>query len=312
MTYINHSFFKTVLISFCFLGLLNACKQPLRESLPTSKDTDSNANISLPGNSDNQKIAFTLLPKTGLQRAYSINYVIKIETKSSDPDQEAFLRSINKQNTEVNARLETKVISSKPNGEWKVSFHITALDFMLDGKRLENNNPSLQETTFTVTMNKDGELLNIPENEEAGLMQRNMFAYQNPLLLLPWLLLPRKSVGIGETWSNEFASAIPDTVSTLHPELNLKGNGALKTVTDNQAGIELTFVSELKLDRSNPRPNKWVGKGTMNAVYDFQQGQFIRNKIEMTRETVGFAISDNGKDIKSILTETLQLDLIKK
>src|SRR5205085_46596 len=135
-------------------------------------------------------------------------------------------------------------------GDWKLSFHITALDFKLDGKRIENNNPSLQEASFSIAMNKDGELLNIPENQSVESTQGNLFSFQNPLLLLPWMLLPRKPIGIGETWRNEFATALPDE-SSPHLDINLKGSGVVKEVKDNQADIELTFVSELNMRSSN-------------------------------------------------------------
>jgi hypothetical protein len=312
MPYITNPFLKIFLVLFCLLSLLTACKQPSKESPSINNDNRSNANTSQTQNSENQKIAFKLIPERGLQRIYWIKHIVTIETKSSDPDRDTYLRDHYKETVEVNARLETKVLSSQANGDWKLSFHITALNFNQDGKRIENNNPSLQEASFTVTMNKDGELLNIPENQQAGLTQRDLYSFQNPLLLLPWMLLPRKPVGIGENWSNEFASAIPDPMYSLRPEINLKGSGILKAVTDNKANIELTFTSELKMASHKPQPNIWLGKGAMSAVYDLDRAQFITNKIEITRETIGFAFSDNEKDIKSIFTESLQVNLIKE
>jgi hypothetical protein len=312
MSYINNSFLKSLLISLCLLSLFIACKQPSKESSPASKDTESNTNASQAQNSENQKMAFKLIPETGLQRIYSIKYAVTIETKSSEPDRDAYLRDRYTETLEVDARLEIKVISSQTNGNWKLSFHIRALNFKENGKSVENNNPMLTEASFIITMNKDGELLNISENQQAGLTQRAFYSYQNPLLMLPWILLPRKPVGIGETWSNEFASAIPDPMPHMRPEIKLKGNGIVKNVNANKADIELGFDSELKMASSKPQPRMWLGKGTMIAVYDLDQAQFISNKIKLTRETIGFAFTDSEKDIKNIFMESLQVDLIKK
>src|SRR5205814_9106153 len=164
----------------------------------------------------------------------------------------------------------------------------------------------------SVTMRREGAVLNIPEKGMAGSMQRDLLGYRNPLILLPIMVLTRKSVRIGDTWDNEFSSVIPDDMHSLMPTLKLKGTGALKAINGNKASLVLTFTSELRMASASSTPNMWKVKGTASATYDLDKARFIMNKIDMTRETVGFAFSDNEKDIKTILTDSLQLDLIKE
>lgn len=309
MPYINHSFLKTFLITFCLLSVLSACKQPSKENLVVSNDNTANANTAPVQTGEKPKLDFKRTPEAGQRRNYSIKYVVKSETKSSESAREADLRKEDEDSLEMRAILETRVISIQPNGNWKLSCHFTTSDYKLDGKRVENNNPAVASVTFIVAMNKDGELLNVSENQKAALKQGDPLGLENPLLILPWLLLPRKSIEIGETWNNE-SSSLLSNATDVHHSLDFKGSGVVKAVNDNQAVMELTFNSELHVNSPKSESRKWMGKGTMKTVYDLKQAQFIHNKVEMTRETIGFAVSDNHRDTKSILTESLQVDLI--
>jgi hypothetical protein len=316
MLYTRNLFLKTIVITFLSLGGLTACKQssgkvPVEISFARNVD---NSGVSAHGTQDNEnkEITFKLIPTVGLLSVYTIKHYSTAETKSTDPPEGAFKRGVRKETSEVNAKLETQVLSSPIEGAWKLSLLITTLDVRIDGKSIKTFERSFVDASFSVTMSREGELLNIPENEMAGSMQRDLLGYRNPLVLLPIMLLPRKSVRIGDTWDNEFSSAVPDDTHSLMPTLKLKGTGTLKAINGNKASIDLTFTSELRMASANSKPNMWIVKGTASATYDLDKARFIMHKIDMTRETVGFAVSDNEKDIRTILTESLQLDLIKE
>jgi hypothetical protein len=303
---------KTIVIAFFSVVSFIACKQSSDQV--SAGISSANNNTQAAQNSEHGEMTFKLIPTAGLHSAYTIKYHSTANTESTDPPEEAFKRGVREETLEVSAKLETQVVSSQIGKDWKLSFLITTLGVKIGGKSIEITERSSAdaEVSFSATMSKDGELLNIPENETAGSRQRDVLGYRNPLVLLPFMLLPRKPVRIGETWHNVFSSPIPDDMHSLMPTLELKGTGTLKSRNGNRAYVDLTFTSELRMASSNSMPNMWVVKGTASAIYDLDESRFIMNKIDMTRETVGFAFSDNEKDIKTLLIESLQVDLIKE
>lgn len=306
MFYIKNLFLKISLIAFFSVSAFAACKQSSNQISVGVSSVNINAQAA------QSEITFKLTPAAGQHSAYTIRYHSTIDTKSTDPPDEAFKRGVRKEASEVSAKLETRVMSSQIGKDWKLSFLITTLGIKIGGKSIEITERSSLDASFSATMSKEGELLNIPENEMAGSRQRDLMGYRNPLLLLPFMLLPRKPVRIGETWHNVFSSPIPDEMHSLMPTLELEATGTLKAINGNRAYVDLAFNSELRMASSHSKPNMWVAKGTASVIYDLDESRFIMNKIDMTRETIGFAFSDNEKDIKTILTESLQLDLIKE
>ncbi len=310
MLYTNNLFFKIIMILFFSVGAFTACKQP-SDQAPAGVSS-ANINAQAAQNSENSEITFNLIPAAGQHSVYTIKYYSSVDTKSTDPPDEAFRRGGGKQTLEMTVKLETQAISSQTGGNWKLSLLFTTLDAKIDEKSDGIEDMSFADISFFATMSKEGELLNIPENEPAGSAHRDELGYRNPLLLLPFMLLPRKPVRTGETWRNHFSGPIPDDMHSLMPSLELKSTGTLRSVNGNIAYVDLDFTSELRMGGSNSKPNMWIVKGTASVVYDLGESRFIMNKVDMSRETVGFAISDNEKDIKTILTESLQLDLVKE
>jgi hypothetical protein len=282
---------------FPFLGLLliiiPACSQSLSKEGP---------------------ITFNLVPPLGDQSVYEIKGVVKTETKSEDSShgQESFT---------ISAKLETRVAASKLDGIWTLTGTTTTLSWKREGDSNESASEGVKhlENSFSVTMDRQGRILNIPENEEFGSVQRDFLIYRNPVMLLPTMMLPLEPVSVGASWPIDILLPIPDLRElTFKTTLVLKGSGTLKSIDRGQAFIDLTFTSELKMTSSDGKPMTrsgsevmYIGKGTSSVAYGLKNARFTMNRLHITRETVGFAISDNEKDTKTIFEDSLQLNLVK-
>ena len=198
----------------------------------------------------------------------------------------------------------------KPDGTWTLSVKSTTLGYKMEDNSDEEGPLEDLESSFSITMDNRGRFLNIPENEEFSSVPRDIVLYGNPIWLLPSMMLTVEPVSVGASWPIDLSLPIdePDFKVTL----TVKGTGTLRRLEGNQTYVDLDFKFELKMPGTDSDPQMYTGKGTSSVAYDLKSARFTSNKLDMTWETVGFAVSDNENDIKTTFADSLQVNLINK
>jgi hypothetical protein len=261
-----------------------------------------------------EQVALAAVPTLNQKQAYSVVNRTKGNTINKDPkvNEERQRSGIDDETLEVQSRLETEVTAVGSNGDWTLANRLKTLRIRTEEPGKEPKEPDdddelevkrIWEYSFAVSLRKDGSIADLPA-EAKGLVY--IFGMVNPILLLPTVLLPQKTVAIGETWPFEISRNVSLTDNQQVTQ-NVKGTGMLKAIRDRQALMDFEYT----VDTQGNEGAFMIHKVKSNVVFDLQKGQFLTNQLEITCETIGWTFFGNDDDIKSIFDSSVKVELAK-
>ena len=252
-----------------------------------------------PGDS-RQEVSFKLTRPLGQHSAYAMKYNIKEEDIWADP-------ADNSVNEEVwDALLDTEVTENRPDGGWTLLTRFTKVDVKSDGESDEETNRAWTGISFSITKDKDGRVLDVPETSDA---LNNDFK-PRMILMDPTMMLPTGQVKVGASWPIDVTHTIQKGDAPVIQ--TLRGTGTLKEVNAGRATIEFLFTSEISMTspEADEEADTWVGDCRATAVFDLGTARFTSNNIDMNIETPGEAWGDNPDLIKIIITSSMRFDIL--
>jgi hypothetical protein len=251
------------------------------------------------GGDARQEVRFKLARPLGQHSSYTMKYNIKEEDIWADP-------ADNSVNEEVwDALIDTEVTENRPDGSWTLLTRFAKVDVKSDGETDEETNRSWAGITFSITKDKEGRVLDVPESNEA---LNNDFK-PRMILMDPTMMLPTQPVKVGASWPIDVTHTIQKGDAPVIQ--TLRGTGTLKEVNAGRAVIDFVFTSEISMTspEADEEAETWVGDCRATVVFDLENARFTSNKIDMNIETPGDAWADNPDLIKIVITSSMQFDL---
>ncbi|HET9532815.1 MAG TPA: DUF6263 family protein [Blastocatellia bacterium] len=252
-----------------------------------------------------EEVNFKLSQPLGQKSAYTMKNRLKVD--STDPTSNSVLGS---QQMELDAAFDTEVTASEPDGQWTLQSRFNSIDLKVNGERQDAMAGGIAGKTFTVTMDKDGKVIDVKgsENLPPGMDVREMMKQMNPTNLLP-----DRSVRVGESWPVEVVTPMQLQGATLNQ--TLKGTGTLTEVTDGQAIIDLDYTIQMSMLDQGPSgvTMSGNGKGKSRMAYDLERARFTMNKNDLTLESTGeMSAGDRVHKMKSTMTSSIEVNLVNK
>jgi hypothetical protein len=251
------------------------------------------------------EVTLKLVQPVGQKSVYSMKNQLRVEAGPISSPQPQSVQLMT-----MDASFETEATSNEPNGNWTLVNKYNSVNLQINGIPEQSVAETMVGKTFTVTLGKDGKVLDVKGTEALGpgMDPRQMMTQMNPTMMLPG-----KPVRTGDTWPFELSLPMDMQGTTINQ--TIKGTGTLKQIEDGGAMMDFEYSIQMSSNDSGPSQMKLTGngKGKVSAVYDIEKARFIANKNEMTLQAFGDVnMGERVEKHKSTIMSTVQIELINK